>query len=108
MPKGNWNEFKDPLARSKVNNPINTIPKKDQRVRIEKVRSGRKGKTVTLISGLEIPEEECRKLLKALKTSSGTGGTIKGGTLIELQGDQMEIALNYLKREGFHPKQSGN
>ena len=61
---------------------------------------------MTAITGLEIPEAEAKALLKALKATAGTGGTLKDG-VIELQGDQLTCALAALEREGFRPKQAG-
>jgi translation initiation factor 1 len=45
-------------------------------------------------------------LLKQLKASCGTGGTLKDG-VIELQGDQLTAALAALEAAGFRPKQAG-
>ena len=41
-----------------------------------------------------------------MKASCGSGGTIKGD-LLELQGDQVKPILDFLKKEGYLPKQSG-
>jgi hypothetical protein len=60
----------------------------------------------TAISGLEAPEAELKSLLKQLKARAGTGGTLKDG-LIELQGDQVAIALEALHSAGYRPKQAG-
>jgi translation initiation factor 1 len=75
-------------------------------VRVQRTKAGKGGKLVTAITGLEIPEAEARTLLKALKASAGTGGTLKDG-VIELQGDQLASALAALEKEGFRPKQAG-
>ncbi|MFM7550610.1 MAG: translation initiation factor [Cyanobacteriota bacterium] len=81
-------------------------PRPRQTVRVQRTRAGKGGKLVTTITGLEIPEAEARSLLKTLKASAGTGGTLKDG-VIELQGDQLAAALAALEREGFRPKQAG-
>jgi predicted translation initiation factor SUI1 len=48
---------------------------------------GRKGKTVTIISGLQHNPKTMEDLARILKHYCGAGGTIKGQT-IEIQGDQ--------------------
>jgi translation initiation factor 1 (eIF-1/SUI1) len=45
-------------------------------------------------------------LCDTLKAKAGTGGTLKDG-VIELQGDQVEVALAALAEAGFRPKQAG-
>jgi translation initiation factor 1 len=61
---------------------------------------------VTAINGMAIPEAEAKALLKQLKARAGTGGTLKDG-VIELQGDQVAVALAALEQVGFLPKQAG-
>lgn len=104
--KGGWQEFArpEPVARPAVAGPA--TPKSQRRVRVQRTKAGKGGKTVTLISGLELPEAEALALLKRLKAQAGTGGALKEGVL-ELQGDQVAAALAALEREGFRPKQAG-
>ena len=73
---------------------------------MQRTKTGKGGKLVTAISGLQAPEAELKALLKALKASAGTGGTLKDG-VIELQGDQVAAALDALTRAGYRPKQAG-
>ena len=47
---------------------------------------GRKGKTVTLISGLQHNPETMENIARILKQHCGAGGTVKDGN-IEIQGD---------------------
>jgi len=75
-------------------------------VRVQRTRAGKGGKLVTTITGLEAPEAEARQLLKRLKATAGTGGTLKDG-VIELQGDHVAAALAALEKDGYRPKQSG-
>ena len=44
-----------------------------------------------------------KSLLKKLKTRIGSGGTAKDG-VIELQGDQVDLSLDLLTKEGYRPK----
>lgn len=48
---------------------------------------GRKGKAVTLISGLQHSPDTMKEIARILKEYCATGGTVKG-LMIELQGDQ--------------------
>ena len=106
MSQGGWSEFNDPL-KTIGNDTQNSVPPKGNRqVRLERTRSGKKGKLVTVITGLELNLVEGKKLLKKLKIACGTGGTVKGNFL-ELQGDQISKAQDFLVKEGFRPKQSG-
>ena len=107
MPKGGWREFNDPEATIRNDNPNSYIPKGKRQVRVEKTRSGKKGKLVTVIKGLGLETDEAKKLLKRLKIACGTGGAFKGD-LLELQGDQIRKAMDFLFNEGFRPKQSGS
>ncbi|MFO7768433.1 MAG: translation initiation factor [bacterium] len=67
-------------------------------LRLEK--KGRRGKTVTVISGFKTGEEELETYASELKSRCGTGGTVKEGT-IELQGDHRERAGTYFREEGY-------
>ncbi|MBX6379331.1 translation initiation factor 1 (eIF-1/SUI1) [Thermoflavifilum aggregans] len=60
----------------------------------------RKGKTVTLITGFEVPEHELREIAHGLKTSCGTGGTHENNRVL-LQGDCREKARQWLLKNGF-------
>ena len=61
---------------------------------------GRKGKGVTLISGLVLNQLQLEGLVKELKHLLGTGGTVKE-QVIELQGDHRERATVELGKRGF-------
>jgi translation initiation factor 1 len=104
--KGGWQEF-GPTASVQRPTPSSApVPKEQQKVRVQRTKAGKGGKTVTVISGLEVSEVEAAALLKQLKASAGTGGTRKEG-VIELQGDQVAPVLAALERAGFRPKQAG-
>jgi len=104
--KGGWQEFSSPGSTSRPIPAAASPPKAQQRVRVQRTKAGKGGKLVTAITGLEIPEAELRTLLKQLKATAGTGGTLKEG-VIELQGDQVAAAMAALEKEGFRPKQAG-
>ncbi len=106
MPKPSWREFNDPLTHNQPNLSSPKSQKGERSVRVQKTRSGKAGKTVTWISGLELDPDQLKILLKRLKASCGTGGTIKG-VFLELQGDHVKVVLELLTKDGFRPKQSG-
>jgi len=109
MAKGGWQEFRRPesLERGAAGGPAGgPTPKAQQRVRVQRTKTGKGGKLVTAITGLEAPDAELKALLKQLKAAAGTGGTVKDG-VIELQGDQVAPALAALKKAGYQPKQAG-
>ena len=75
-------------------------------VRIQRETKGRKGKGVTLISGVPLADDELKKLAKTLKQKCGTGGTIKDG-IIEIQGDHRDLLLEELQKKGWAVKKAG-
>ncbi len=77
----------------KANKPA---PPADSVVRIGRETKGRKGAGVTLIRGLPLAAEELQTLARQLKKKCGVGGAIKDG-VIELQGDQRELARSLLQ-----------
>lgn len=80
--------------------------KGEGRVRVSRETKGRKGKGVTVITGLPLAMEDLARLAKELKQKCGTGGTIKDGT-IELQGDHRDTVVEELIKKGFQAKRSG-
>jgi translation initiation factor 1 len=75
-------------------------------VRVGRETKGRKGKGMSLISGVPLPPEELKKLAKELKQKCGTGGTVKDG-VIEIQGDHRDTLIDLLKARGWTVKRSG-
>lgn len=63
-------------------------------------RKGRAGKTATLISGWELPEEKLLELAAQLKKNLGTGGSARGGDIL-IQGDRRKDVLDLLKSMGY-------
>jgi len=62
-------------------------------VRVGRTSSGRRGKTVTLVSG--VPAADAVALARELKRLCGSGGAIKDG-LIEIQGDHRATIAAHL------------
>ena len=78
------------------------------RVDVIRQTAGRGGKTVTVLSGFKgIAERELQDLARAIQRSAGVGGTLKPGSVIEIQGDQRPIACKVLEDAGFRPVLAG-
>ncbi|GAB6909310.1 conserved hypothetical protein [Desulfosarcina cetonica] len=69
-------------------------------VRIRRATQGRKGKAVSVISGVPGDAETLKAVAKTLKQKCGSGGTVKAGS-IEIQGDHRELIMDELKRMGY-------
>lgn len=91
---------------SAVERPIAELPSNQQNLKVQASRKGRKGKTVTVISGFQVKPETLEALLKQLKTQCGTGGTVKDNTL-EIQGDHTQKLVEILTKLGYKAKISG-
>lgn len=80
--------------------------KGDGIVRIQRQISGRKGKGVCVITGLDLDDKGLISLASELKRRSGCGGSVKNG-LIEIQGDNRVQLKQILEQKGFNVKFSG-
>jgi translation initiation factor 1 len=81
-------------------------PPADGTVRVGRETKGRKGKGVTLVSGLALDAAGLAALAKELKQRCGTGGTVKGG-VIEIQGDHRDRLVEELQARGHRVKRAG-
>lgn len=75
-------------------------------VRVSRETKGRKGKGVTLVTGVALPEEELKVLGSKLKQLCGTGGTVKDG-VIEIQGDHRDRLFAWFEQQGHKVKKAG-
>ncbi len=75
-------------------------------VRVSRESKGRRGKGVTLISGLPLDAKGLQKLAKQLKRRCGAGGTVKDG-IIEIQGEHRDLLLQELVALGYKAKRAG-
>ena len=100
MRKKNWIEF----GNNNINNKeidYKVCVTQSKKLNIRKQKKGKKGKTVTIISGFETQNiSQIVQLLKKLKVYCGTGGSLndKG---IQLQGDMQEKVKFFLNTEGY-------
>ena len=81
-------------------------PAGDGIVRVGRETKGRKGKAVTLITGVPLSPAELKRLVRELKARCGCGGTVKEG-VIEIQGDHRDKLIEVLKSKGWSVKSSG-
>lgn len=94
-----------PMAACACRKPT-AIPKGDGMVRVGRATKGRKGKGVTMITGVLLGHEGLQQLAKQLKQQCGSGGTVKDG-VIEIQGDHRDIVVEELSKQGYVVKRSG-
>jgi len=76
----------------------------DGAVRVSREKGGRRGKTVTIVSGL--PRDAQEVVAGELKRHCGAGGTIKGGA-IEIQGDHRDKVAERLRASGYDVRDTG-
>ena len=77
-----------------------TLPKNQQKLRLNMERAGRGGKTVTLVKGFIGSDKDINALCKLLKQKCGVGGSVKDGEII-IQGDHRQRLVEILKKEGY-------
>ncbi|MBH2951414.1 stress response translation initiation inhibitor YciH [Serratia marcescens] len=80
--------------------------KGDGIVRIQRQTSGRKGKGVCLITGVDLDDAALDKLAAELKKKCGCGGSLKDG-IIEIQGDKRDLLKQLLEAKGMKVKLAG-
>ena len=100
MRNKNWIEFNN-----------NNIKKRDMKdkvyegqpktIKIHKEKKGKRGKTVTIISGFGSEDaSQIHNLLKKLKVYCCTGGSLNDQG-IQLQGDMQDKVKFFLRKEGY-------
>lgn len=90
--------------RSKPAVPV--APRGDGIVRVGRETKGRKGKGVSIVTGVPLAGEPLEALATQLKKRCGTGGTVRDG-VIEIQGDHRDTLVAELQKLGYQVKRAG-
>jgi translation initiation factor 1 len=80
--------------------------KSDGVVRVGRETKGRKGKGVTIVTGVPLSGDALDELGSQLKRLCGSGGTVRDG-VIEIQGDHRDALVAELAKRGWTVKRSG-
>lgn len=81
-------------------------PKGDGIVRIGRETKGRKGKGVSVVTGLPLAREALETLAGELRKRCGAGGTVRDG-VVEIQGDHRELLAKELEKRGYRVRLAG-
>ncbi len=98
-------ECNRPIADCVCGNNRSTASR-DGVVRVSRETKGRKGKGVTLVTGVPLDGFELADLARQLKNRCGAGGTVKDG-VIEIQGDHRDRIVAELQGRSWTVKRSG-
>ncbi len=101
-----YQEFGSSTRSQALERATPDLPPEKQDLRVQLSRKGRKGKSVTVITGFQSSSDTLKALLKKVKSQCGTGGAIKDDNL-EIQGDFRDKVLELLQKEGYKAKISG-
>ena len=100
MRNKNWIEFNNNNIKDK-NIEEKACESKPKRLKIHKEKKGKKGKTVTIVSGFQSQNtSQVDKLLRKLKVYCCTGGSLTEQG-IQLQGDMQDKVKFFLQKEGY-------
>ncbi|MGE5354635.1 MAG: translation initiation factor [Deltaproteobacteria bacterium] len=69
-------------------------------VRIWLEKKHRNGKPVSLITGIDLPENNLKELARKIKTKMGTGGSVSDNQIL-IQSQNRDLIITILKNEGF-------
>ncbi len=69
-------------------------------VRVFRETVKRRGKIVTMVTGLPLPPSQLKELAKEIKAKCGAGGTVREGAIV-IQGDHVEKLIVELGRLGW-------
>lgn len=97
----------DEQVKDERPNDLSPSEKSQRKVYVSRDKKQRGGKQVTLIEGIDAPDEIMHALLSKLKSMCSAGGACKGGELI-IQGDHVKKVIAWLIKDGYKlTKQKG-
>jgi len=100
MRKKNWIEFNNKDFKNEDIEDI-VCESQSKKIKIHKEKKGKKGKTVTFITGFRSQDTSQKvQLLKKLKVYCCTGGSLNEQG-IQLQGDMQDKVKFFLLKEGY-------
>lgn len=94
-------EVRKPEERTAV---PKSLPPTEQTICIQREKKGRGGKQVTVLRDFQLTDKDLAKLGKQLKKACGSGGTVKEGGVIEIQGDHRDRIAEVLQKQGYKTK----
>jgi len=98
-------DFVDKKPAEKANKPLSrSLPPAEQVIGILREKKGRGGKQVTVLRDFQLTAVDLETLGKQLKKVCGTGGTVKEGGVIEIQGDHRDKLAALLQKQGYKTK----
>ena len=95
-----------PIASCACKQRKDAAPKPGSVVRVGRETKGRKGKGVTVVTGVPLAGDALAALGSELKRLCGSGGTVRDG-VIEIQGDHRDALAAELAKRGWTVKRSG-
>ncbi len=84
----------------------NSLPAEQQTLYVSLDRKGRKGKTVTMVSGFIGTSNDRKEIARFLKTTCNSGGSIKGDEIL-IQGNFRDRIIQLLTEAGYSTKRKG-
>lgn len=87
--------------------PHGSVAAPNARVTVRRERSGRGGKTVTVIEGPGLEGSDLSVLARDAARSLGVGARLEDATIV-IQGDQVDRMLAWLEQRGFRSLARGN
>tara|TARA_B100000945_G_scaffold119777_1_gene95274 strand:- start:215 stop:523 length:309 start_codon:yes stop_codon:yes gene_type:complete len=100
MRNKNWIEFDNYQNLHQIKREISNS-NNSSRINVYKQKKGKKGKSITIIDGLDLNNNLfSKKLLKDLKIYCGTGGKIDDQSL-HLQGNMVDKVKEFLRKDGY-------
>ncbi|NQY09794.1 MAG: translation initiation factor [Flavobacteriales bacterium] len=96
----------DPNYKPNQDEEAEALENNQQNLKVFLDRKNRKGKVVTIITGLIGSNDDYKDMERKFKSQFGVGGSSKNKEII-IQGDYADKILAILKKEDYNVKRSG-